>query len=67
MSVTERPSFRKSSFQIPAPSENLLLAVIVAAFLALHIAAGMILANAFTSSAIEVPTTQNEAAASFDD
>jgi hypothetical protein len=46
MSVTERPSYTKSSFQIPPPSENVLLAVVAAAFLVLHIAAGVILINA---------------------
>jgi hypothetical protein len=64
MSVTERPSDAKSSFQIPAPSENLLLAVIAAAFLVLHIAAGVILINA---SAIPTSTTQEEAGPSLHD
>jgi hypothetical protein len=58
MSVTERPSSAKS-FQIPAPSENVLLAVIIAAFLALHIVAGVILINASSMTA----TTTQEAAA----
>jgi hypothetical protein len=58
MSVTERPSYTKSSFQIPAPSENALLAVIAAAFLVLHIAAGVILINAPT---IAAATVQDEA------
>jgi hypothetical protein len=57
MSVTERPLTK--SVQIPAPSENLLLAVIIAAFLALHIAAGVILINASSMTA----TTTQEAAA----
>jgi hypothetical protein len=57
MSVTERPSYSKS-FQIPAPSENLLLAVITAAFLVLHIAAGAILINA---SSTATSTTQEQA------
>jgi hypothetical protein len=56
MSVTERPYTK--SVQIPAPSENLLLAVIIAAFLALHIAAGVILVNASST----VTTTTQEAA-----
>ena len=64
MSVTERPSYAKSSFQIPAPSENLLLAVIAAAFLVLHIAAGVILINA---SAPATSTTQEEATPSLYD
>ena len=58
MSVAERPSYRKPSFQIPAPSENVLLAVIAAAFLVLHIAAGVILINA---SAPATSTTLEEA------
>ena len=69
MSVTERPSYAKSSyakssFQIPAPSENLLLAVIAAAFLVLHIAAGVILTNA---SSMPATTTQEEAGPSLHD
>jgi hypothetical protein len=63
MSVTERPSLPKSSFQIPAPSENMLLAVIAAAFLVLHIAAGVILINA---SASATATSQQEARPSPD-
>jgi hypothetical protein len=43
MSFIERSSFTKSSFQIPAPSENVLLAIITGAFLVLHVAAGIIL------------------------
>jgi hypothetical protein len=58
MSVTERPSYTKS-FQILAPSENVLLAVIIAAFLALHVAAGFILVNA---SPMTATTTQETAA-----
>jgi hypothetical protein len=61
MSVTERPSYPKSSFQIPGPSENVLLAVIAAAFLVLHIAAGVILINASATA-----TTQDEARPSPD-
>ena len=61
MSVTERPSYTKS-FQIPAPSENVLLAVIAAAFLVLHIAAGVILINA---SSIATSATQEQANAPF--
>ena len=58
MSVTERPSYTKSSFQIPPPSENVLLVVIAAAFLVLHIAAGLILQNALmTPSAALQDTT----------
>ncbi len=43
MSVTERPSYKKSSFQVPAPSENVLLAIIAVAFLIFHIAVGVVL------------------------
>ena len=64
MSVTERPSYPKSSFQIPAPSESVLLAVIAAAFLVLHIAAGAILIN---TSAPATSTTQQEVTPSFYD
>ena len=64
MSVTERPSHTKSSFQIPQPSENLLLAVIAAAFLVLHIAAGVILINAAGAAPA---TTQEEPRASLYD
>lgn len=64
MSVTERPSYTKSPFQIPAPSENVLLAVIVAAFLICHIAAAVILINASGSPG---PTTQEEAISSLYD
>ena len=56
MSVSERPSSAKASFEIPPPSENVLIAVIAAAFLVLHIAAGVILVNAFGPAA----TTQEE-------
>ena len=42
MSFTERSSFAKSSFQMPAPSENVLLAIITGTFLVLHVAAGII-------------------------
>jgi hypothetical protein len=61
MSVTERPSVSKSS---SAPSENVLLAVIAAALLILHIAAGVILINA---SGLSATPTQEEARASLYD
>ena len=68
MSVTERPyakpSYAKSSFQIPAPGENVLLAAIAAAFLALHIAAGVMLINA---PSIATSTTQGEPKAALYD
>ena len=58
MSVTERPSYTKTLFQIPQPGENGLLAVIAAAFLVLHIAAGVILIKV---AAVTTSTTQEEA------
>jgi hypothetical protein len=58
MSVADRPSYTKTLFQIPQPSENVLLAVIAAAFLVLHIAAGFILIK---SSAVAISTNQEEA------
>jgi hypothetical protein len=42
MSFIEKASFTKSPLQIPAPSEDLLLAVIAVAILILHIAVGII-------------------------
>jgi hypothetical protein len=64
MSITERFSITKSFSRIPAPSEKLLLAVIAAAFLVLHIAAGVILINA---SGPVATTTQEDARASLYD
>jgi hypothetical protein len=64
MSFTERPSYTKSSFDIPAPSENVLLAVIAATFLVLHITAGVILINAAGAAPA---TTQEEAGPSLYD
>jgi hypothetical protein len=61
MPVNERPLQPKLSFQIPAPSENVLLALIAAAFLVLHIAACVILTNA-PGPAV---TTTQEAATAF--
>ena len=52
MTFTERASFTKSSFQIPAPSENALLAIIAGAFLVLHVAAGIILQRSLPADAI---------------
>lgn len=60
--VTDRPSLTRSSFQIPAPSENVLLAVIAAAFLVFHIAAGIILINA---SAVATSTAREDAKSSL--
>jgi hypothetical protein len=42
MTFTERFSFTKSSFQIPAPSENVVLSIIAIAFLILHVAVGIV-------------------------
>jgi hypothetical protein len=64
MSVSERPSSTKSSLEIPAPSENVLLAVVAAAFLVLHIAAGVMVINASQTAAT---ATQEEARASLYD
>jgi hypothetical protein len=41
MSFIERSSFTKSSFQIPTPSENVVLTIIAGAFLILHVAVGI--------------------------
>jgi hypothetical protein len=40
MSIGERSSSAKRSFRVPAPSENVLLAVVAFAFLILHVLAG---------------------------
>ncbi len=64
MSAAEGFSITKSFSKIPAPSENVLLAVIAAAFLVLHIAAGVILINA---SAVASPITQDEGKPSLHD
>jgi hypothetical protein len=64
MQVTERPFYPKSSFQIPTPSENVLLAVITVVFLGLHIAAGVILTKA---SGLAVTSMGEEAKASLYD
>jgi hypothetical protein len=63
MSITEKYSITKSFSKIPAPSEKLLLAVI-AAFLILHIAAGVILVDASKPAAT---ATREEARASLYD
>jgi hypothetical protein len=57
MSITERPSYKKSSFQVPAPSENVLLAIIAVAFLIFHIAVGVVLIK---PSGDVAATTQDE-------
>jgi hypothetical protein len=58
MSINERFSIIKSFSEVRAPSEEVLLAVIAAAFLILHIVAGSILIDAFGPAAT---TTQQEA------
>ena len=52
MTFIERSSFTKSSFQITAPSENVLLATIAGAFLVLHVAAGIILQESLPADAV---------------
>jgi hypothetical protein len=47
MSVIERRSPAKLSFQIPLPSESVLIAIIVVGFFILHVMAATILQNAF--------------------
>jgi len=43
MSVTERPLYKKSSFQVSAPSEHVLLVIVAVAFLIFHITVGVVL------------------------
>ncbi|HLG80365.1 MAG TPA: hypothetical protein VKY22_05070 [Bradyrhizobium sp.] len=57
MSVTERRSYKRSSFQVPALSENVLLAIIALAFLIFHIAVGVVLIKPSGGAAA---TTQDE-------
>ena len=64
MTFTERTSFTKSSFQMPAPSENALLAIIAGAFLVLHVAAGIILQRSLPADST---ATSHEAKASYYD
>ena len=52
MTFIERSSLAKSSFQIPAPSSNVLLAIIAGAFLVLHVAAGIILQRSLPADAV---------------
>ncbi len=46
MSIDERSSSTKRSFRVPAPSENVLLAVVAFAFLILHVLAGTLVHRA---------------------
>jgi len=57
MPVNERSLPRKSSVRLPVLSENTLIAIIAAAFLALHILAGIIFlkASAVTSQQEATP------------
>lgn len=50
MSVTERPSPVKNGFAVPAPSENVLIAIVVFVFLMLHVSAGMLLQRALPAA-----------------
>jgi hypothetical protein len=58
MSVIERRSPVKLSFQIPLPSEGVLIAIIVVGFFILHVMAGAILQNA--SPAAPATMSQDE-------
>jgi hypothetical protein len=58
MSVTEKFPITKSFFQIALPGEMTLLAIIAFLFLALHVAAGVLLQNALP----DVPATTQQAA-----
>jgi hypothetical protein len=62
MSFIERSSLTKPPVRIPAPSEDLLLAVIAVAFLIVHIAGGIIV-----QSSLPADSTSHEAKASYYD
>jgi hypothetical protein len=64
MSFIERSSFTKSPVRIPAPSEDLLLAVIAVAFLFLHIAGGIIVQSSLPADST---ATSHEATPSYYD
>ena len=64
MSFIERFSFTKSPVRIPAPGEDLLLAVIAVAFLILHIAGGIIVQNSLPADSM---ATSHEAKSSYYD
>jgi hypothetical protein len=64
MSATDRFSITKPFSQIPAPSENVLLVVIAAAFLILHIAVGVILIG--TSEPVATTTQQEMKTSHYD-
>lgn len=61
MPVTKRPSLTRSSFQLPLPGENTLIAILLAVFLIVHILAGAILQDAPPVAAAPL---QNESRAS---
>jgi len=65
MSVIERRSPAKSSFQIPLPGENALIAIIAVGFFVLHVMAGVILQNA--SPAVPATISQDQAGPSVHD
>jgi hypothetical protein len=61
MSIAERLSSTKTSFGIPAPGENVLLAVVACAILSFHVFVGVMVHSALP---IE-PVAQLEQAISF--
>ena len=64
MSVTRRRSLAKSSFQIALPGENTLIAILLAAFLSLHILASVILQGAAPIGA--APMQEDAKVSSYD-
>jgi hypothetical protein len=64
MSVTERSSLTRSSFQSTLPGEKTLIAILLAAFFILHVLAGAILQSA---TPLGAAPTQEEARASLCD
>lgn len=64
MSVAERISSSKRPFRIPAPSENVVLAVVTFAFLTLHVVAGTLMHAALPDQPIDQP---KEAIVSYGD
>jgi hypothetical protein len=53
MSIAERPSPAKSSFKIPAPSENVLLVIVACAFLGFHVLVGMMVHSALPNEPVQ--------------
>ena len=64
MSIAKRISTSKRPFRIPAPSENLLLAVVVFAFLIFHFVAGTLVHAALPVQPID---QSKEAVVSYGD